>query len=96
MMRLEIPDNFPDLPNGFTTFSIRLFCDFVPVVSPNKGHAHIYSHLQTVRYGGVILEGATRMDKKDTIRVRGKHWGDLGYKSKLRGTHPPCPYSGWT
>ena len=32
----------------------------------------------------------------DTFRFRGKHWGDLGYRSKCYGTHQPCPHSGWT
>ena len=34
--------------------------------------------------------------KMDTVRFRGKHWGDLGYRSKFYGTHQPCPHSGWT
>ena len=34
--------------------------------------------------------------KMDTFRFRGKHWGDLGYRSKFYGTHQPCPHSGWT
>ena len=29
-------------------------------------------------------------------RFRGKHWGDLGYRSKKYGTHQPCPHSSWT
>ena len=34
--------------------------------------------------------------KMDTFRFRGKHWGDLGYRSEFYGTHQPCPHSGWT
>ena len=34
--------------------------------------------------------------KMDMLRLRGKHWGDLRYRSIFYGNHQPCPHSGWT
>ena len=44
-------------------------------------------------FGSKGRHGWTKMD---TFRLRGKHWGDLVYRSKFHGTHQPCPHTGWT
>ena len=43
------------------------------------------------------LEGPTRMDKNEHVSIQGEaYWEDLGYSSKVHGTHQACPHSGWT
>ena len=41
-------------------------------------------------------QGSHGWTEMHTFRLRGKHWGDLGYTLKLYGTQQPCPHSGWT
>ena len=48
----------------------------------------------SIRWSDWARRADTDGEKVDTFRFRGKHWGYLGCRSKLDGTHQPSPVVG--